>query len=304
MSRKKMRFLSLILAVILVFGLFAAGCSSEDSSEETGEVSEETSEETTEEETAEEDTDEDETGEETEEETEEEEVISAFDYMTLGDYSVITVSSGDLEVSDEDIEEEISDMLENYSDDDTNYSLTDGFVKIFSEEYWGEQIDTVDDLYAYLEDFLYTQNLYTAMVNALIDLQTITGFSDEYDIFYESAESELEYYASYYSVDTDEFAQEYGYEDAEDYISDEAMYYYEVVLLIEYLWEDLDMPEYTDEEFYEEIEAYMVKYEYDDYFELDEFIEYSGEAWLLIYENARCKSDIVMAELEDRVVIE
>lgn len=293
MQKNRIRLTALILITALLISLLASGCSSSDEQEETTEAATEAE---TEEETTE---------EETETEEEEEEEVDYTEYMTLGDYSVITVDSADLEVTDEEIQNELDTMTDTYSSDDTTYALTDGFVKINSLEYWGEQIDTVEELEAYVEEYLYTENLHTAMINALLDLQTLSSkYEDTYDTFYDYAVTEVEYYASYYSVDTDTFAQEYGYEDTDDYVTDEALGYYKSYILVNYLWQELGFDPYTEDELNAEITAYMEKYQYDEYFDLDEFLTASGDAWIIIYETLRCKYTIVMEALEDRVEFE
>lgn len=182
--------------------------------------------------------------------------------------------------------------------------LDDDFVTEYSDAYWGEQIDTVDDLYDYVYEYLYTYYLHSYMLDYLQSLQTINSYGQvNYNLLYEYAYEELSYYASYYGMDEDTLAYYYGYTDADSYASSEAVYYDEMIMLFDYLWEDLGLEEYTEEDVDAALEEYMEENGYTDYYEdVDEFKEASGEGWLLIYEGIQYRYDTVMETLEDRVV--
>lgn len=182
--------------------------------------------------------------------------------------------------------------------------LDDDFVQENSLEYLGEQLDTVDELYEYVNDYFYTYFLHSAMLNELEQLQTVLTYGQEtYDLLYEYAAEELEYYASYYDTDEDSLAVEYGYEDAEEYILEEVKYYDDLIILFNYLWDDLELGEYTQEDVDAELEIYLEENGYSDTYTLEEFKESCSEAWLVIFEGINFKYDTIMEALEDRVVI-
>ena len=182
--------------------------------------------------------------------------------------------------------------------------LDDDFVAEYSEEYWGDQIDTVDDLYDYVYDYLYTYYLHSEMLEYLQEQQTIESYGQEnFDLLYEYTYEELSYYASYYGMDVDTLAYYYGYDDADTYATEEAIYYDELIMLFDYLWEDLGLEDYTEEDVDAGLEEYMEENGYTDIYTLDEFKDASGDGWLLIYEGIQFRYDTVMEALEDRVVL-
>lgn len=190
-----------------------------------------------------------------------------------------------------------------YRIDTITPEFDDDFAAEYSLEYWGEQLDTADDLYNYIYDYLYDSYLYSAILSALLEKQTIITYNEEnYNLLYEYAYEELAYYASYYGTDEDTFATYYGYEDADAYATDEAVYYDNLIILLNYLWEDLGFEELTDEETDAALEDYMEEYGYSSYYTLDEFKEACGEAWLLIFDSYELKYDTLMETLAERVV--
>lgn len=181
--------------------------------------------------------------------------------------------------------------------------LDDDFVQENSLEYLGVQLSTTDELYEYVYDYFYTYFLHSAMLDQLKQLQTVVTYGQEnYDLLYEYAAEELAYYASYYDTDEDSLAVEYGYEDAEEYITEEVEYYDDLIILFDFLWEDIGLGEYTQEDVDAELEVYLEENGYSDTYTLDEFKESCSEAWLVIFEGINFKYDTIMEALEDRVV--
>ena len=181
--------------------------------------------------------------------------------------------------------------------------LDDDFVSEYSYEYWGEQIDTVDELYDYLYDYFYVYYLHTAIISELQETQVIKTYNEEtYNILYEYASEELEYYAEYYETDVETLAVDYGYDDAEAYIEDETTYYADLIMLFNYLWDDLGFEDYTEEDLDEALEEYLEENGYSEGYTLEEFKETCSEAWFIIFEGINYKYDPVMEALEEFVV--
>ena len=182
--------------------------------------------------------------------------------------------------------------------------LDDEFVSTYSEEYLGEQLDTVDDLYDYIYEDLYVTYLHNGMLEYLQTLQTVISYDEEtYELLYDYVYGELSYYAEYYSTDEETLAIAYGFEDADNYATEGAVYYADLIMLMNYLWDDLDLGEYTEEDVDAALEEYMNESEYGESYEtLDEFKEACGDTWLIIFEGVNFKYDTVMEMLEDRVV--
>ena len=182
--------------------------------------------------------------------------------------------------------------------------LDDEFVSSYSEEYFGTQIDTVDELYDYVYETLYTTYLHNAMLEYLQTLQTVLSYEEDmYETLYDYAYGELSYYAELYSTDEETFAIAYGFESADEFAVEETVYYYDLIMLMDYLWDDLDLGEYTDEDIDAALEEYMIEGAYDETYEdLDEFKEACGDTWLIIFEKINFRYDTVMEALEDRVV--
>ena len=181
--------------------------------------------------------------------------------------------------------------------------LTDDFVTTYSYEYWGEQVDTVDDLYTYIYDYYYDYYLHSAMLSELQTKQTVISYDEEtYTMLYEYAYEEVSYYASYYGMDADTLASYYGYDDADAYATDEATYYADLIILFDYIWEDIGLEAYTDEDVDNALEEYIERQGYSDYYTLEEFKEASGDTWLLIFEGVEFRYTTLMEALEDRVV--
>ena len=181
--------------------------------------------------------------------------------------------------------------------------LTDDFVTTYSYEYWGEQVDTVDDLYTYIYDYYYDYYLHSAMLSELQTKQTVISYNEgTYTMLYEYAYEEVSYYASYYGMDADTLASYYGYDDADAYATDEATYYADLIMLFDYIWEDIGLEAYTDEDVDSALEEYIELQGYSDYYTLEEFKEASGDTWLLIFEGVEFRYTTLMEALEDRVV--
>lgn len=182
--------------------------------------------------------------------------------------------------------------------------LTDDFVAENSEEYWGEQIDSIVDLEDYVFDYYYTAALHTAMLTALQELQTIKSYdSEQYALFYDASIDQLEYYADLYGYEADELAELYGYDDAESYSADEAEYYCALIMLYDKLWEDLGFEDLTDEEIENAVYEYMEDYGYEEDYTVDEFIEASGDAWYQTFIGIDMRAETIFEALEENVVI-
>lgn len=182
--------------------------------------------------------------------------------------------------------------------------LTDEFVSENSYAYWGEQIDTVEELEEWVYESTSTYMLQVAILTNVLDLMTVESYDvDDYELMYESTYELLEEYAEQYSTDADTMAQIYGYDDADSYCMNNAKYYCELIMLLDYFWDEFGFEEFTDEEIEESIYEYMTYYGYEESYTVDEFIELFGEAWYLTYVNVEMKEDPVLEALEEYVEI-
>lgn len=180
--------------------------------------------------------------------------------------------------------------------------LTDEFAQEYSEGYFDTVCETTEAFEDYIFDYLYTYYLHQGMLQYLQGIQTVTSYDEEVEaMLIEYSAQTLEYYASNYGYDADSFAALYGYEDALSYETAEAHNYMDMAMLFDYLMDELDLS-YTDEEVDADLESYMKLNGYSDEYTLEEFKETSGETWVWLYTNIEFKYDLVLDELEDRVV--
>ena len=182
--------------------------------------------------------------------------------------------------------------------------LTDEFVEENSYTYWSEQIDTVEELEEWIYEKYSTYSLQLAILTSLFELMEVESYNTEhYDIMYASTYEMLEEYADQYSTDVDTMAAAYGYDDAETYCVANAKYYCELMMIMNYFWDEFGFDEFTDEEIEESVYDYMCYYGYEELYTVDEFIEIFGEAWYLTYVEVEMREEAVFEALEEYVVL-
>ncbi len=181
--------------------------------------------------------------------------------------------------------------------------LTDEFVSENSLEYWGEQVDTVEDLEEYAYNYLYEYNLHQEMLEVLQEKADIKSRDEERtEELIAYVTEDIEYYASLYGITAESLAQTFGYDDLESYAQEEADYYSDQIILYDYICEDLGLT-FTDEEFEEALEQYIEDNGYSEYYTVEEYKETVGETWLMLYREIEFRTDTILEALEDRVVI-
>lgn len=180
--------------------------------------------------------------------------------------------------------------------------LTDEFVKNYSANYLETQLNTVEELKAYVYDFIYTNYLHNAMFEDLQTKATVESYPEEEEamLVQYSLES-LDYYASMYGTTAAEYAAMYGFASAEEYALDEAHYYLDTIMLVDKIIKDKHVT-WTDEQLDQSIALYMSRNGYSETYTLEEFKERSGETWLYLYTNLEFKFNLAMEALEDNVV--
>ena len=186
--------------------------------------------------------------------------------------------------------------------------LTDAFVQEFSVSELGEELNTVDELREYTYNYLYNSYLKNAIMNVMQSkVNVITYPEEQFHIMKAYSEESLSYYSAMYSsyglegYDEDMIAQMSGFASADDYSNDEAMYYMNLILLLDNVAEEQGIS-YTDEEVNQAIEDYMLSYGYNTIYSVEEFKEMSGEAWVLLISKLQVEYEKVMDVLVDHVV--
>ena len=116
------------------------------------------------------------------------------------------------------------------------------------------------------------------------------------------SKSSLDYYATMYGVDAETYAQLYGYSSADEYAADEAHYYMDIIMILDQIIKDKKL-KVTEEGLDQYIVEYMGRSGYNQYYDLEEFKEQSGEDWLFLFENLEYKYNLVLEALEPNVVL-
>lgn len=182
--------------------------------------------------------------------------------------------------------------------------LTDEFVAENSYEYWAEQLDTIEELEEWIPETYGEYMLQVAILSGVMDLMTVVSYdTGDYELMYAESYDLLESYAEQYGTDVDTMAQVYGYDDAESYCVNNAKYYCELIMVMDYFWEEFGFEELTDEDIEESVYEYMSYYGYEETYTVDEFIEVFGESWYLTYVKIEMREEAVIEALGDYVVI-
>ncbi len=180
--------------------------------------------------------------------------------------------------------------------------LTDEFVKNYSSKYLEKELKTVDELKAYVYDYMYHSYLHSAMLEELQTKQTVTSYDEDAEkMLMDYSMKSLEYYAAMYGTTADQYAAMYGSSSAEEYAKTEADYYLDTIMLVDQIIKDKNIT-WTEEEFNESVALYMARNGYADMYTVDEFLTQSGETWKYLFENLEFKYDLAMEALEPNVV--
>ena len=197
----------------------------------------------------------------------------------------------------------------NYKSVEKVPELNDDFVKEFSASNLKEELNTVEELEEYTKNYLYDVSLKNAIMAQMQDKTHVYSYKeDQFELLKAYSLESLSYYAQMYSsmgmegYDENMVAQSSGFADADSYTNDEAMYYMNIIMMLDKIADDYGI-EITDEEVDEAVETYMASYGYDSTYTVDEFKEMSGEGWTLLITTLNVEYQKVMDELTANVVI-
>ncbi|MCQ2529963.1 MAG: FKBP-type peptidyl-prolyl cis-trans isomerase [Lachnospiraceae bacterium] len=181
--------------------------------------------------------------------------------------------------------------------------LTDEFVQEYSYDALPKQLNTVAELKDYVADYIYHFYLHDAMMADIQRKAKVISYDEEKeaDLVAYSKKS-LEYYAAMYGLETDAYAQAMGYASAEEYELEEAHYYMDIVMILDKIIKEKKL-EVTEEGLDQCIVEYMGRSGYNQYYDLEEFKEQSGEEWLYLFENLEYKYNLVLEALEPNVTL-
>ena len=157
--------------------------------------------------------------------------------------------------------------------------LDDDFVKSFSAENLDEELETVEDLQQYTYDYLYNSKLTSAITTRIQQLAEPVSYNESQfallkDYFMEELNYNAQMYAAYgmEGYDADSIAQMSGFADADSYAADEAVYYLDIIMLLDKIAEDKGI-EYTDEEVDALVQNFIDYNGYGDIYTVEEFKE-------------------------------
>ena len=186
--------------------------------------------------------------------------------------------------------------------------LTDEFVQTFASENLDTELNSVEELTEYTKEYLFKNYLQNALMSAMQEKDTVISYNEsQFELMKAYSAESLAYNASMYAAygmddfTEDSVAQMYGFENAEAYTTDEAMYYTEIIMLLDKIAEEEGIS-YTDEEVDETIAQYMKSYGYDGVYDVEQFKEMSGEAWVLLISKLNVEYEKDMDALESHVV--
>ncbi|MCF0141814.1 MAG: FKBP-type peptidyl-prolyl cis-trans isomerase [Parasporobacterium sp.] len=194
------------------------------------------------------------------------------------------------------------DVTINYKNETIVPELTDAWVAENSKNLLGEEIKTAADLRTYYHDRLYENALYQGMLNHLQALQTVKSYDEEWEARLKNYSlTTLQTYASYSGVDADTYASYYGYPNADAYTTEEAHYYLDIAMLMDYIIADKGI-EWTEEELNEEMAKYLDQQGVAETYTVEEYKQLVGEDWVYLYTNLEFKFNKVMKALEPQVI--
>ena len=187
--------------------------------------------------------------------------------------------------------------------------LNDEFVQSFSAAELDEQLNTVDELREYTYNLFYNDCLDNAIMSRITEMTTITSYKEsQFNLLKEYFLSDLISSVAYYELyglegyDADMIAMLSGYADADSYVTDETIYYMDVIMLLDKIAEDYGI-EVTEEEVNEVITSYMSYYGYDTMYSVEDFRELNGEAWVMLMEKLNVLYGKVFEKLRENAVV-
>ena len=102
-------------------------------------------------------------------------------------------------------------------------------------------------------------------------------------------------------MDADTYASYYGYPNADAYTTEEAHYYLDIAMLMDYIIADKGI-EWTEEELNEEMAKYLDQQGVAETYTVEEYKQLVGEDWVYLYTNLEFKFNKVMKALEPQVI--
>lgn len=226
--------------------------------------------------------------------------------LVLEDYSVIELSASDVTAS----EETILSFLDLMQDDleatfpdtyERQEQVTDDLIAGYSEVYFGQKLNTVEEAKAYIRATLEEQNLKDALMTRLKEMAEAVSYPEAaYETARDYAANEIAYYAYQEGIEEDEAAILAGYGSAEEYITMQTEDYVKTSMIVNRILEDLAVS-YSDEERDAALEEYLKGLGYDAYTSVEEFKETAGETWLWLFTEFQYKANLMYEALKDRI---
>lgn len=222
-------------------------------------------------------------------------------------YGSIPIDAADVEVTDEEVQKEIDAILSGKDETETD----EEFIHRYAERFLQKDMNSLEELRAYIQDDLYHSKLQAAIFRALEDKVYVDSYAqDTFELLKEYAGQELQKQVDMYEWfgmegwDQQKVAEDLGYASVEDFLIAEAMYYGNAIMLLDDLAASQRVT-YNDEEVENAILDLMGYYGYDDEMTLEEYIEYNGgDPWLFMVEKLNVEYHKVLSEMEQYAVIE
>lgn len=178
--------------------------------------------------------------------------------------------------------------------------LTDAFVAEHSGEYLENAVSTVAEFKEAVKQRIYDGKLEEAIYSAVMEKAEVVKFDDElYNDVKNYVTSTMENNANMYGLDNETFAKAYGYESADDYVTQTADGYLKSAMVIDKIAQKEHI-KWMPSEWKEYLQKYMAQNGYEGT-SVAEFIVQVDPTWLMLYKNTSFKYEKVMDILKENI---
>ncbi|MBQ9031824.1 MAG: redoxin domain-containing protein [Parasporobacterium sp.] len=186
--------------------------------------------------------------------------------------------------------------------------MNDEFAREYSSQYMDTQLDTVEELSAYIREEFGRQLKEGAIWSRLQSMQKIISYQETHfevakDFILQGLQMQVDSYQEMGTegLTADYLAQVYGYATAEDYAAETALDYVKDLMLVDYLAEELHIT-CTQQDVEQAITENLLDDELNE-LTLEDYKEMNGGDWIYLYERLSVKYSRIMETLVQQVQV-